>query len=508
VASVLSLPYSTLDDAKFKVTDADITKYIKENQNKFKQEASRTLDLVVFDIIPTSEDSLERKNKLEDLRNTYLAITDKSKDTAFIERNSIQRDQVNFFSKSDVERSGRDAEVIFNTSVGTTTNIYIADGNYVFTKIIDRTFAPDSVRAAHILLSLGNRTEAEIADANRKADSIIALAYTGQVRFGDLANQNSLDEASKVKGGDLGYFPRNQMVKEFNDQVFYKNMLPGQLAKVESQFGLHIILLLDTRNPEIVTKFADFVEPIRPSKATESVAYGVATAFFQKNNTAPKFDTAAKSEKLIPNAIVTANSYSIQNLGSAREIVRWAFDEKEGKPNSIKYFDMSDKFVVAKINKVTAKGVAQVADVKDEVNTLLINKKKAEQLADELNKVAAGKTGLTDIAASLKDATVNDSIKVTLTSGFTPFGNEPKIAGAVFGTPEGKISKPIKGNEGVYMVQPGAVQKESALLSNPETLGAYQKQMQQMENQRISYQSIIQSIIEKADIQDKRFTYF
>ena len=507
VAAVLSVPLTSVPDSDFKIIDADITKYISENLNKYNQEASRTLDVVTFDIIPTQQDSLDRKTKIEDLRNAYLAITDKSKDTAFIERNSIQREQLAYYSKEDVSKSGRNADEIFSLPIGTTTPIYIENGSYVFTKILDRRVAPDSVHAAHILLSLGNKTEAEIASANKKADSLIQILAAGKANFGDLANQNSIDENSKIKGGDLGYFTRNQMVKEFNDQVFFKNMAPGNLAKVETQFGLHIILLLDARNPQLLTEFADFVEPIRPSKETNSKAYAEATEFMQKNNTSTKFDAAAKTEKLAKNIIITSNSSNIQNLGTSKDLIRWAFDEKEGKVGNIKFFDMSDKFIVAKINKVSEKGLAKASDVRDEVTQILINKKKADKIAFDVEKAADKKTDLASIATALKDAIIKDSVKVNFSSGLSEIGNEPKLSGAVFGTQIGKVSKVIKGNEGVYLVQPSSIQQSSPLLES-NSLETYQKQMQQMASQQINYQEIIQSILDKSEVKDKRYTFF
>lgn len=505
VTSVLALPYTSIADDKFKITDAEITNYIKENPAKYKQEASRTLDIVVFDIVPSKEDSTEAKTKVEELRSQYQSITDKSKDTAFLERNSIQGEGITFYSKKDLTKSGRDVEKLFTLPVGTLTDIYITNGSYVFTKIIDRKIAPDSVRAAHILLSLGNRTDEEIASANRIADSLMALASSGKASFFDLATQNSIDENSKIKRGDLGYFTRNVMVKEFNDQVFFKGMTRGQMAKVESQFGLHIILVLDTRNPEVLTKFADIAEPIIASKATNKEAYNRATAFSQKNDTPEKFAKAMKSEQSYKNIIVTSNTNVIQNVGAARQVVRWAFEAE--KTNQIKFFDLLDKIVVVKLNKITQKGLAQPDDVREEVTQLLINKKKAEQLVAQLNKAKTGKTSLTTIAASLKDATIDDSVRVTFTSGYTKFGNEPKLVGAIFALKEKSISKIIIGNEGVYLVQPHSIQTESPNAKSQE-LNTYQKQMQTMASSKISYQEIIQSIVEKAILKDNRYIYF
>jgi len=356
-------------------------------------------------------------------------------------------------------------------------------------------------------LSLGNRTKDELENANKKADSLIQLLATGKANFGELANQYSIDDNSKIKGGDLGYFTRNQMVKEFNDQVFFKNMGVGQLAKVETQFGLHIILLLDARNPKVLTSFADFTEPIRPSKETDSKAYTAATDFLQKNNTAEKFDNAAKTEKLLKNIIITSTSNNIQTLGSSKEVIRWAFDSKEGKAGSTKFFDLSDKFIVAKINKVSEKGLAKASDVREEVTQILLNKKKADRIIFDVEKAADKKTDLNSIAAALQNATIKDSVKVNYSSGFSELGNEPKLSGAIFGTQEGKISKVVKGNEAVYIAQPSSVQKTSSLLET-QPLDVYQQQIQQMAGQRINYQEIIQSIIDKVDVKDKRYTYF
>lgn len=101
---------------------------------------------------------------------------------------------------------------------------------------------PEKIKAAHILVRGNPQDAADMEKAKVKADGI--FAQTAKVDFGKLAAQNSDDPGSKTKNGDLGYFSRGQMVKEFEDVAF--NLKKGEVsAPVKTQFGYHIIKLMD-----------------------------------------------------------------------------------------------------------------------------------------------------------------------------------------------------------------------------------------------------------------------
>ena len=287
------------------------------------------------------------------MREEYVASL--PKDSAYIARNSQQGAELNYFSKEEVLQTKRNPDTLFSLPVGTLTNVYTEGSYYIFTKIVDRKVAPDTVRAAHILLSLGKGTDEEKKAANATADSLIRVINSGAKNFGQVAVENSLDKGSKDKGGDLGYFSRGQMVKAFNDKVFYGGMAPGQIAKVETPYGLHIILLIDAKAPKLLTKFADFVVELAPSNETEKIAYDKAVAFQQKNQTAEQFDKAAKTENLAKNVVLTQNMTDVPQIGSARKLVQWAF--QQDKPNVISDFDNDYKYMVAKLSKVIPKGL-------------------------------------------------------------------------------------------------------------------------------------------------------
>jgi len=499
----VSVPYTSLPDDKYKVSDDEITTYLKENKAKYEQAASRVVDVVSFDIFPSADDTAQALAKISKMREEYVASL--PKDSAYIARNSQQGAELNYFSKEDVMQTKRNPDTLFSLPVGTLTNVYTEGSYYIFTKIVDRKVAPDTVRAAHILLSLGKGTDEEKKAANATADSLIRVINSGAKNFGQVAVENSLDKGSKDKGGDLGYFSRGQMVKAFNDKVFYSGMAPGQIAKVETPYGLHIILLIDAKAPKLLTKFADFVVELAPSNETEKIAYDKAVAFQQKNQTAEQFDKAAKTENLAKNVVLTQNMTDVPQIGSARKLVQWAF--QQDKPNVISDFDNDYKYMVAKLSKVIPKGLPKAEDVREELSLIIRNQKKGKDLVEQLNKAATGTTDLSAIAAKVKDATVSDTALVRLSSAYVQgLGNEPKLVGTTFGVPVGKTSKAVAGERAAFIVQPKTVDENAPEMGGDVNM--YKQQMQRMFISRLNFQSIFESILKKSKVEDTRYKFY
>lgn len=499
----VAVPYAAIPDEKYKVSDAEITEYIKAHKARFEQEATRVVDIVSFNVIPSSDDTAQAVSKINQLRTDYLAAL--PNDSAFVARNSIQGDRVDYYSKQEVAQTNRNADTLFSLPVGTLTNVYKEGAYYMFTKIEDRRIAPDTVRAAHILLSLNKGTDEDKLAANKTADSLIQLMASGQKQFGQIAAENSLDQGSKDKGGDLGYFSRGQMVKAFNDQVFYKGMLPNQIAKVESPYGLHIILLIDAKAPTVVTKFADFVVELTPGDETEKLAYDKAVTFQQKNQTAEQFDKASKTEDLAKNIVLTQNMVDVPQIGSARKIVQWAF--QQDKPNAVEFFDNDSRYMIAKLSKVTPKGLPKAEDVRGEVTILVRNEKKGKDLVQQLDKAAIGTTDLHTIASKVKDAFVVDTALVRFSSAYVAgLGNEPKLVGTVFGIPVDKVSKAVAGEQAAFMVKPKSIDETTPEMSGD--INAYKKQMQLMFISRLNFKSIFDAIQKKANVEDMRYKFY
>lgn len=138
-------------------------------------------------------------------------------------------------------------------------------------------YADDEVRASHILIStMDQNTKKPLADdkqkeAKKKIDEIYGKVKSGE-DFDKLAKENSDDKGSAVKGGDLGFFSKGQMVPEFEKTAF--SMKKGEISKViKTQYGYHIIKLTDKKHKQY--KFDEVKENIKQNllyqKYTEKV---------------------------------------------------------------------------------------------------------------------------------------------------------------------------------------------------------------------------------------------
>ena len=117
---------------------------------------------------------------------------------------------------------------------------------------------PEKIHVRHILLRAGSDEERQ--NRRSEAQALLARLRDGQ-DFGELAREVSEDPGSAQKGGDLGYFTRGKMVKEFEDAAFALRE-PGDLSDpVETRFGLHI-LKLEGREPERQRSFEEVKDVI------------------------------------------------------------------------------------------------------------------------------------------------------------------------------------------------------------------------------------------------------
>ena len=160
----------------------------------------------------------------------------------------------------------------------------------------------NEVKASHILLKTVDENfvplpEDKIAEIKKEAEAVLAKVNAGE-DFATLAKEYSQDEASAVNGGDLGFFAKGVMVKEFEDVAF--TLEPNQVSDlVETTYGYHIIKVFEKKNE--VTPFEDVKENIKNELAQKSYLDFVASlkesAKIEKNDAAlKKADEKSKSE--------------------------------------------------------------------------------------------------------------------------------------------------------------------------------------------------------------------
>jgi len=495
--SYVSIPYNEITDSTVKVTDEDINAYVKKNKELFKQEEGRNISYVAFSQLPGKEDSIRASQLVAELKPSFEADSNAK---AFVARNTSTIDFTDEYQPKN-KLAPTVADTLVKLPVGTVYGPYIDKGNYVLAKMLGTKELPDSVRARHILISV-NEPEGSSADssAKKRADSIYT-AILGGADFAALALQYSSD-GTKDKGGDLGTFGYGAMVPEFNDYCFTKPV--GSRGVVRTQFGYHIVDVLNQKDFKTVYKIAYVAKEIMASDLTVNKASLDATkasAEKKRENLEKYIAKNGLSLTQVPN-LIKENDYAVGALQDARSLVRWAFEAKKGEVSEP--FSIGDQFIVAVLDKINEKGVQDAATARPGCEATIRNKKKAEMISKKLGSnptlesAAAAYNKQIQFAGADSSITFNSQI-------INNVGIEPKVIGAAFNKAyQTKVSPVIEGTTGVFLIKVNGIQAKPA--DAPEALA------QQVTNRINSLRSQINNWYEglrkQADIKDSRSKHF
>lgn len=482
-------PYSTITDSSIAITDSDLKAYLKAHKEEFKQEAGRDIAYISFDVLPSADDFKSAQEFITGIKQEF-ALTETPGE--YVNLNSDEPFQDKNMSYSDL--SGTMKDTLFSARKGEVIGPYFENMAYKLSRIIDVTSAPDSVKARHILIQPAQNLTLEQAKA--KADSIKGLLVKG-ADFAALAVEFSGDKGSAREGGDLGWFREGMMVKPFNDACFSSRK--GALSVVESQFGVHIIEVTDLGPTVTKVKIGTVERKVEPSKATYQAIYSKASKFAGNNRTREAFDNAAANEKL---TIQTANGLResdqrVANINQSRPLVKWAYTAKTSEVSEI--FEFGDQFVVATLIAARKKGYATIADRRADLEVAVRREKKAEKMKADM---ASGT--LEELSAKVKSP-VEVASGVSFSSFGLPNGSrEPKVIAAAASLAKDKVSQPVDGINGVYVLK---VTNE-ALTPNPDTTFTQQRyRLNMMYGSRAGYETQ-QALQEMADVRDYRIKFY
>ncbi len=488
----VAVPYTTVSDsaAEVKVSDGDITSYINDHKEEYKQEASRSIAYVSFSAAPTTNDSLTVINNLQNLTSDFQASTDPA---AFLVRNNSE---IPYFD-GYVLRSRMqvpNADSIRSLADGAVFGPYLDGGNVVLAKMIGKRNLPDSVKSRHILVS----TQTGITDSLAKVriDSI-AAAIRGGADFATLAAQLSDDQGSKDKGGEYDFSSQQfgNLAREFAEAIFYGNA--GDKKVVKTEFGYHYIEVLSQKNVEPAYKVAYLSRSITPSEETENVASGAANQFAGMSRNLKSFDeniTKQQLTKLAANDI-KPNDAMVAGLGNSRQLVRWVNEAKIGEVSEP--FTIDDKYVVAVLTEINEEGLMSAAKARPQVEFIIRNKKKAEVITKKI-----GTAGTLEAVASATQQAVLRADSVRFASPFIPnVGQEPKVIGAAFNKAnQAKPSAPIAGNAAVYVIKTENISAVSDGGVNPED---QRRMMMQQMGQAAGFRAL-EALRKSAKVKDER----
>jgi len=484
--------FTSIPDDQVSVTEAEIEKYYDQHQNEYKQVDARSIEYVVFELIPSAKDDENARIFVTESKTAFQraesAIT-------FVNANSDKPYTDKNYSKSEL--SPVIADSIFSASPGFVAGPYFENGSYKVSRLVDFTNVPDSVRARHILISLS--VQRDETRAKEIADSLKTLIDRG-ADFNSLAMDFSADDNNKNIGGDLGWFTEERMVKPFAEACFNANT--GDIMVVKTTYGYHVVKV-ETQSPKVKkAKIATLEREVTSSDETNQEIYSRAVAFTAKSTDLEKFRAAYAEEKITPRFATDfgPNENVLPGLESSREIIRWAYENEKGSVSQI--FDLSDRYVIAGLTEVKEKGLAPLEDVKTEIEIALKKEKKLQNLASEMKSKIASATSIDAVASSLGKQT-EEAAKVRFANPYvTNVGLEPVVVSKAFAMSSGQLSAPITGTNGVFVIQVNSIDAPpSADMASAEFRLKYGL------NSRVSYEGY-EALQEKANIKDERIKFF
>ncbi len=493
----LFIPFYAIPDTAVNVTEAELKSYIDNNKEKFKVSNAADIDYVTFELVPSSEDS---SAVIKDIKELTEELRNAENDSVFVMRNSEAQRPFTVFAPGDALPNSLTSNVD-EIEAGQTYGPFLTSrSSYATYKVTSKYDGTPRMRASHILFGAQGLSDDAKAEVRENAQNVLSDIQDG-MNFGTAASQYGQDGTAQ-RGGDLGWFAREDFVDEFAEASFAVKS-PGLINRlVETEYGYHIINV--TELPQTQTyKIAVLEMELIPTDATRNDAFRKADSFAAEVGNSKEFVEKAKEQGYTIRQANSVDAFArnLNNLQNAREVIRWAFnDASEGKVSEV--FELDNNYVVATLRKKYDEGTASLDQVRAQVLVQVRNEKKAEMIKNRLE----GKTSLENMRAEFSnDASLDNTPDLKMSASVLPgVGFAPKAIGAVFGLQEpGKLSKPIHEDVGIIVLKLNSITPASEIAD----YNSFQRQLTLNASQRTAYM-IMMALEDLADVKDYRYKFF
>jgi peptidyl-prolyl cis-trans isomerase D len=310
---------------------------------------------------------------------------------------------------------------------------------------------PERVRASHILLNTGGKDEAAV---RKQAEELLAKIKAG-ADFAALAKQYSEDPGSKEKGGDLDFFPRGQMVPEFETAAFA--LAPGQVSDlVKTQYGFHIIKVVDKEpgSTETLEQVRPQIQQMLAAQIADRQITDRAQQLADRVKNPADLDKVAKELGLkVEESGFFQRTEPIPGLGAAPQVAEAAFEMQDNAVSEPLSSSRGPVFITVSGKKEAY--TPTLDEVKDRVREDLIRTRATELSRQRAAAIAAQLKAAPDFAAAAKaqGLEAKDSQLVARDSALPDVGVSPQVDRVAFALPTGAVSDPIQAGDATVIVR-------------------------------------------------------
>ena len=492
-----AFPYSSIDDNKITVTDADLKAKYDEKKSIFKQYVeTRDIKYIDVQVKASAADRAALQKEFAGYSAELAAAADPSdlvrKSTSLVSYLGVPVKKealpYDIAQRLDSMAVGSTSKVIENKN----------DNTLNLVKLVAKRELPDSIQFRAIQVGGANA-----AEAATRADSILNAIKAGAdfevvaKKYGQTGEKTWMTTRQYQNAPSLDKDTKNY-IENLN------TMATGELKNLTLAQGNLVLQVVDRK--AMTTKYVAAVvkKNITFTKDTYSAAYNKFSSFVSANLTADELlKNAAKSGYTVQERkdVTTAEHY-LAGIHSTRDAMRWLFEAKKGAVSSLYECGDNDHLLIVVLNNINPIGYRSLEDaqVKEYIKAEVIKDKKAEQL------MAKAKASKSVADAKAKGATVAPVAQVTFAAPVfvaATGASEPALSGAIAATAKGKFSKqPVKGNAGVYVFQvTNKTQRPAKFDEKAEMQRLSQRQMQMAGN-------FMNELYIKANVVDNRYLFF
>ena len=451
-AQYVYVPYIDVNEDEINVSDEDAKRYFNAHKEDFSQEEGRNIEFINFPLAPSESDREGVRAELASLSFEWLNVED---DSVFVNQHSDVRFQSEYYTTTELVGTGLDT-LVDGQSVGFQKGPIDLGGAFAVVKLVDRKTVPDSVKARHILIPFAGATRADASvtrnpqEAKVLADSLFAYLEGNPSAFESVSEAFSSDVVAKEKGGDLGYFSRGSMAKPFENFCFFRKN--GSMGVVPTQFGWHVIQVTDQKGANDVYKIGQIIREILPSDETIQTLYNQASGYAAEAQTAEDYRALAteKGFFLRPARNLGRFEEVVSGLGTARRVVRWAWDDDREEGNIGLLENDGNGYVVVVLTDKLEEGTSSFEMVQAQCLEAAKKDAKKALVLERLENASDGAATIEAVATAAGKEVRTLSFRISQFN-ISGVGNEAKVVGTICGLEPGTLSPVILGENGAFV---------------------------------------------------------